>query len=219
MKNEINSLRLVSLIGLSMVLIGCISVSPSPSPRFYGLVSSLDKTTSQHIAIRQGIIVGINLVKIPQAQDRPQMVTIEMDHSLRFSQFNRWSQSLQYAIASLIREDLNSLVPQGIFKVYPWDSNPEVNYRVNVDITQLDSNLTGDMVLEVQWDVVNMQMTTSSVHHQMSFRQSIRPSTYAGLAVMLAKACDELSRKITDDLETLDLNKRSSASEKSAGVP
>ena len=150
------------------------------------------------------MFIGVGPVKIPEYQDRPQMVTQGKEKMLKFAQFDRWGESLDLGVARLIREDLTVMLPGVKFVLYPWNSTIAVKYQVVVEIVQLDSELDKDLFLVAQWLVIDAENSKTLIIKRSEFRLPIIPQNYSGLAKTLSTACASLSSEIAEALATLE---------------
>jgi hypothetical protein len=196
---------------LALILLnGCISVSNSPTPRFY-VLEALDKNkVEKKINIISDIVIGVNPVKIPEYIDRPQFVTINEEKMLTFAQFERWGEPLALGVARLVREDLTVIMPRVNCVLYPWNPSVAVKYQVEVEIVQLNSELDKDLFLSVQWLVVDTQNTKTIPIKRSEFKETILLHNYAGLVKALSTACASLSVEIAEAIETIEKTKKNS---------
>jgi len=201
---RINSCRVMSGVCLVLILGGCISVQNSPTPRFYMLSALNESQISKRMDIASDVLIGVGPVKIPEYQDRPQIVTQSKDETLKFAQFDRWGESLDLGVERLIAEDLTVMLPGAKFTLYPWNLTIAVKYQVVVEIVQLDSELDKDLFLVAQWLVIDAQNTKTMIIKRSEFRQPIKPQNYSGLAKTLSTACATLSSEIAEALATLE---------------
>jgi hypothetical protein len=160
---------------------------------------------SRKINIPSGEIIGIGPVKIPEYLDRPQIVTLDKNKMLKFAQFDRWGESLDLGLASLIREDLTVMLPGSKMSLYPWNPLIAVKYQVTLEVVQMDSELDKDMFFVVQWTVIDVQNSKTLMIKRSEFRQPIMPQNYSGYAKTLSKTCVSLSRQIAEALASLDI--------------
>ena len=200
----INSCTVMCGVCLALVLSGCISVPNSPTPRFYVLQAVDENQVSKKINIASDVFIGVGPVKIPQYQDRPQIVTQGKEKMLKFAQFDRWGESLDLGVARLIGEDLAVMLPGAKFTLYPWNSSITVKYQVVVEIVQLDSELDKDLFLVAQWLIIDARKTKTMIIKRSEFRKPIIPQDYSGLAKTLSMVCASLSNEIAEALATLE---------------
>ena len=188
----------------ALVLSGCLSIPNSPSPRFYVLQAIDKEQVDKKLSIAPDVLIGVGPVKIPEYQDRPQIVTRGKENMLNFAQFDRWGESLDLGVARLIGEDLTVMLPGAKFTLYPWNSTIAVKYQVTVEIVQLESELDKDLFLAAQWMVIDAQNAKTLIIKRSEFRQPISPQNYSGLAKTLSKTCASLSGEIADSLAALE---------------
>jgi hypothetical protein len=189
---------------LALVLSGCVSVSSSPTSRFYILPAADENQLSPKIDIASDVLIGVGPVKIPGYQDRPQIVTQGKEKMLKFAQFDRWGEALDLGVTRLIREDLTVMLPAAKLTSYPWNPLLPVKYQVAIEIVQLDSELDKDLSLAAQWLVIDTKDKKTLMIKRSEFRQPIMPQNYSGLVQTLSTACASLSREIAEALATLE---------------
>ncbi len=200
----IRSCAVMGVACLALVLSSCMSVPNSPTPRFYMLQAVDGNKVSKKINTAPDVVIGVGPVKIPEYQDRPQIVTQDKEKMLKFAQFDRWGEPLDLGMTRLIRENLAVMLPEAKFTLYPWNSSVPVKYQVVVEIVQLDSDLDKDLFIVAQWLVIDVQNTKTIIIKRSEFRQSIVPQNYSGLAKTLGMACASLSSEIAEALATLE---------------
>jgi uncharacterized protein len=180
---------------------GCLSVPNSPQSRFY-MLSPLEKGLSvKTYEIPQDIIITVGPVKIPEFQNRPQIVTQNKDNMLTFAEFDRWGEPLDTALERIIFEDLSAMLPAATLKMFPCSFVTPVKYQVAVNVIQLQSRLDKDLFLMIDWSIVDAKNKIMLFSRKSEFRQAIDPHNYSGLTKALSAACASLSKEIADTLE------------------
>ncbi|MDP8266415.1 MAG: PqiC family protein [Candidatus Aceula meridiana] len=212
----IRSFIMIIGVGFALVLGGCISVSNSPTPRFYVLQAGYENQVNKKIGATSDFVIGIGPVKIPEYQDRAKIVTRGKDQMLKFSEFDRWGESLSLGVTRLIRENLTAMFPRAKFILYPWNSAIEAKYQVVVEVIQLDSDLQKELFLIAQWQVIDVQNTKIMIIKRSEFRQPIIPQNYSGLAKTLSTVCASLSREIAESIVTIEKKENDSASQEAS---
>jgi uncharacterized lipoprotein YmbA len=197
-------MRKFGIMCLAFALSGCISVPNSPEPRFYVLEAAHEDQAIKKINIASDALIGIGPVKIPENQNRPQIVTRGKEKMIKFAQFDRWGESLDLGITRLIGEYLKIMLPDTKFTLYPWSSPIPVKYQVIVEIVQLDSELNKDLIFVAQWLIIDAQSTKTMLIKKSEFRHEIIPHNYTGLAKTLSAACESLSGEIAEALAALE---------------
>jgi len=162
-----------------------------------------ENQVSKKMNIASDMLIGVGPVKIPEYQDRPQIVT-QGKEQLKFAQFDRWGESLDLGVERLIAEDLTVMLPGAKFILYPWNLTIAVKYQVVVEIVQLDSELDKDLFFVAQWLIIDAQNTKTIIIRRSEFREPIKPQNYSGLAKTLSTVCASLSSEIAEALATLE---------------
>lgn len=186
------------ILGLS----GCVSVQDSPAVRFYSLKTAGD-SAGWKIDVSPDVIIGLNSVRIPEYQNRPQIVTQDKDGMLTFAQFDRWGESLDLAFTRVISENLRVMLSGATIETYPWNAAIPVKYQVLIDVIRLENRLDEDLSFAAQWSVIDAQNRKVLFMKRSEFRQQISPHTYRGLAEALGIACASLSKEIAEAIPLL----------------
>lgn len=182
---------------------GCISAPNTPNPRFYTLGAVGKNQAEQKFNIAPNTIIGVGPVRIPEYLNRPQIVTKDKEGMLTFAQFDRWGESLDFALARLISANLMVMLERVNMEVYPWNIAVPVKYQVLVDVVQLESELDKDLVFAVQWSILDAQNSKMMLTKRFEFSKPIDPHNYSGLVKTLSTACASLSSEIAEAVATL----------------
>jgi uncharacterized lipoprotein YmbA len=185
------------------VLGGCISAGSSPSSRFYMLKHPDGTAPVKKFNIPAGLITSIGPVNIPQYLDRPQIVTQNDKGLIDISQFERWGESLDLAIAQAVNEDLNLMLPGGTFEMFPCNFSIPLDYQVIVDVLRLEANLKKDLLMVAQWSIIDAKAKKMLFTSRSELSEKIEPHDYFGLADALSRSVYSLSVQIAGDLSEL----------------
>lgn len=130
----------------ALLLAGCGISRPST---FYHL-----QAASQDAAISQkNMTIGIDEVIVPKYADRPQMVLQEADSSeLKISEFNRWAEPLNYAVARILADDMSLYLPKSTIKPRTYMLE-KFAYTINVEISKFDIIPNQKVVLDSWWTI------------------------------------------------------------------
>ena len=200
--------RYITFMVFIFLLAGCVSVPTSPTPRFYMLQSVAKNHVSGEFDVVSDVVVAVGPIKIPEYQDRPQIVTQDKNGMLTFAQFDRWGESLDQGIQRVIVENLTIMLPKAVFGIFPCNHAIPVKYQVIADVIKLESDINGIMFLTVQWSVIDARSNKMLFTKRSEFREQVNPHSYHGLAKTLSAECAYLSNKISEALvllETKDL--------------
>lgn len=188
---------------LFSLLAGCVSLRDTPAPRFYSLQAVGLQEALKKFDTKDRMIVGINIVRLPQYLARPQIVTAGADGTFKFSQFDRWVEPFDFELTRAIREDLSAMLPDASFAVYPWTTATPVKYQLSVEIIKLICDLDRDLYLKAQWSIFKPQTSELLVMKVSEWRQPVATRDYSGLAKSISQACASLSEEIAQALASL----------------
>ena len=199
-KNNRNCYQLIIYVIFVLFLNGCVSVPNSPNPKFYTLYTPDKEKSSQEFNVLDNTIIGVGPVRIPEYLNRPQIMVSNKDRTIVFDEFNRWAESLDFALARLINKDLTLMLKDAAFQMFPWDMAVAVKYQVIADVVQLENNLNRDLVFVTQWSIINLEKKRAVFTKRSEFNQSISPHNYYGLTEALSEVVMSLSAEIAQEL-------------------
>lgn len=176
----------------------------SPEVRFYMLQSIDENHALQKFNIDSKAIIGLDPVKIPEYQNRPQIVTQNKDRMLTFAQFERWGESLDISLARVISENLRVMLPGTTIEMHLWNAAIPLRYQVIVDVVKLESRLDKDIFLAAQWSVIDAQNKKILLMKRSELRLPVTPRGYFGLAKTLSAVCVSLSSEIAEGIASLE---------------
>jgi len=188
---------------LALALGGCVAMSNSPTPRFYALQTMDTNYAGQKLNLPSSVILGIGPVKVPEYQNRPQIVTQDTNNLITFAQFDRWGEPLDVALPRLIAENLAVILPGTTLVISPWNLALPVKYQVIMDVVRLESRLNENVSFTVQWSVIDLENKKMMLTKRSEFNEPIEPHDYSGLAKALGMECASLSAEIAKSLSEI----------------
>ncbi len=182
---------------------GCVSAGSSPKARFYAVRSADKAAVTETFNVPEGLVIAVGPVKIADYLNRPQIVTLNNDNMLKFAEFDRWGESVDFALARVLNENLSLMLPQVSIEMFPWNLMMPVRYQVSLDVIGLDLRLDKGLVLSVQWSIINLDAKKMEVTRRFQISEDIKPDNYAGAADALGKAYAALSLEIAREVSVL----------------
>lgn len=173
-----------------------------PESRFYTLKNSNNGQPAGKLDIPRDLIIGIGPVTIPEYQNRPQIVTQNIDKTVTIAEFDRWGETLDLALSRLISENLRVLFPDTVIETYPWDTAIPVKYRVTIDFIRIVSELDKDVSFVAQWSVIEVKSNKMILIKKFEISEPVKPNDYSGLVKALSLGCASLSSQIAGGLIT-----------------
>jgi uncharacterized lipoprotein YmbA len=176
---------------LVSILLGACTVlqKPGPPPRYFLLspggeagagAARTDEAAQADLKGRTegNIPVIVGPVEIPAYLDRPQVVTLSGENTIKVSEMNRWAEPLDRAVERVVALDLQAL-GKGMFQVSPFSLNvsPEAGsrgWRVLLNIYAFEQRQAGRVVLDAWWCLVSLSTNQRVMERRLVIS---RPST------------------------------------------
>jgi uncharacterized lipoprotein YmbA len=135
---------------LVVLLLGCAS---SPPTQFFVLSSRPDFEKTEKREGERCFAIGIGPVKIHEYLNQPEIVTRIAQNELRLDEFAKWAEPLEDNISQVLAENLSSLLCIRRIAIFPWKGGTPIDYRVDVDVIQMDGILGESASLDVNWSI------------------------------------------------------------------
>ena len=138
-------MMIAALLGTALVA-GCAS---SPKTNFYTLSSGNPLGPVSAAPYR----IAIGMVTVPDAVDRPQIVTRIGSNQLNINDFSRWAEPLKLEIPRVIAANLARELTDALISTYPQNPIPDADCRLQLDVQRFDSILDEGATIEILWTV------------------------------------------------------------------
>lgn len=184
---------LLGLLALAAALPACRG--PVPAMRFYTLAPLAEPAPAA-----APLAVGVGPLYLPQALDRPQIVTRAADNRLDLAEFHRWGGSLAGDALAVLTANLSALLGSDRVVAHPWARFIEPEYRVPVEIHRLDGRLGGEVALAATWAVHRKGEAAPRVVRKSVLAEPASGPDYADLVAAHSRALAALSREIAAEL-------------------
>ncbi len=190
-----------------LFLAGCDFLAPRPDPSRFFTLSSLSQEGDAlftNPGSMERVSLGLRPIKFPGYLDREQLVTRRAQNRFEVSENNRWAEPLEENFTRVLLENLSALLPGERIVAYPWPSNRNPNYQIEIEVLRFESNRARDAQLLARWTVIDLSNRTP-----LSFKESrlTRPakekSTEATVAA-LSETVADLSRQIADAVRAIE---------------
>jgi uncharacterized protein len=180
-------------IGL-LLLVGCASSPPS----HHYVLSPL--TAESKVPEESCISIGIGPVKLPEYVNRPQIVNRTSPNELTFSSFDLWAEPLTDSVPRMLAENISRLICTKEVVLFPWRPSLTPEYRVEVELLQLDGALGSTVSLEAWWSVgyAKTRVTRKAIYSEPAAGKG-----YDTLVQAHSRAIAALSRDIAGALKEL----------------
>jgi len=202
------SLRALAAAAAALLLaLGCLGTTPPA--HFYTIAAGpAPPASSEPTADDLAVLVGP--VTLPRYLDRPQIVTRERGSEARVhvDELHRWAGGLGAEVGRVLAFDLARRLGSNRVAVHPATPAFGVDYRVAVDVLELDGRLDGDLVLRARFTVEPGGRPTAGREERgavesVHFTERVDPQTYEGLSRAHGRALSSLAEAIAARLAAL----------------
>ncbi len=189
---------LLLLLPLLLTLTACSSLGGSAdTTRFYSL-SSLEESAS----IPKGDLkLGIGPIRLPHRLKRPQIVTRINQNELHVTEDHQWAGSLKEDITQVLTDNLSSLIGTEEIEIYPWKKHYRPDYRIRVQIEQLDGEPGKSVTLKARWWVRNPKSKTNQPTKKSTIRVPTNGAGYTKYVAAQSRAIYKLSQEIAKTIK------------------
>ena len=178
---------------------GCVGTSPSVTFYTLGMDASITQSSPAGTACsNKGI--GVGPVSWPRYLDQPRIVTRTGTNTLDFDEFHRWGGTLQDDFKRVLIRNLSRMLQTSKIVDFRRTSRFTPDYRVELDIRQFDSQLGGEVILDVGWILISQKTGKALELHDSMVTQQMSGQDYEALASASSQVVAELSREIAAEL-------------------
>ncbi len=187
---------------IAVLLAGCRS--SAPQIEFYTLNSlspETEKANPTDAALN--IAVGVGPVEIPQALDRPQIVTRTGPNKITLDEFHRWASPLREDFARVLAENIAFLLAIDRVAVYPWEVDFAPDYRIALDINYFEGQWGKNVLLDVVWRITDQAGQKTLAVKKSVITEPLSVVDYEALVAAQSQAITRLSREIVQEIRNL----------------
>ncbi len=185
------ALTTFSLVFCVLFLTAC---GTSPPVRYYSLQAD---DHPAYDAKADAVVVGLGPLRVPDYLKRSRMVTRGVGAEMTVHEYARWVEPVDKAMHRVLAADVDGRVDGAVVLAYPFLEPVRLDYLVIGQVERFDSDAAGQVVLQVQWAIVDAA-------HKAA--QPPRRERYAGQASgggdleAMARAMSEVLSRFGDDI-------------------
>lgn len=181
---------LAAALALLLGVAGCAATRPT---HFF----VLDPVEPASAKAGTGPILGLGPVEMPAYLDRAEIVTREGEHGVRLGDLDRWAEPLEGMVGKRLAERLRAGTGARDVVAVPSRGGGDPPTAVGVKVDRLDADGTGKVVLEAGWRLYRTADGKAvKAGHELITTNGPPPPDYAGIVATMAKAVDELGRRV-----------------------
>lgn len=194
----IGNLRWMTLgLALAILLMAC---SSSPPVRYFSL-SPIESGFQQDPD--DSVMLGFGPFRMPEYLNRSQIVTRGANAEVQVDEFSRWSEPLATSLLRIVSTDVDNLLEGVVVVVFPYEPfvRNQVRYRLVGDINRFEADHLGQIVLEVQWGVADVDGGVElPVRRNRYLAQAVTANDPGAVAAAMNDALAQFSRDIASKL-------------------
>jgi uncharacterized lipoprotein YmbA len=189
---------IVPILGfLGILLSGCASTPPT---RFFVLSSVYDPGKMRSPEGERCYALAIGPVRVSEYLNQPEIVTRINQNEVRVDEFAKWAEPLENNVSRVLADNLRSLLCIRSIAVAPWRGQPLIDYRIDVNMIQMDGQLGENASLEVWWSIADG--ADRKKPHLLSKRSTYKEPTgrgdYTSFVAAQSRNVASLSRDIAE---------------------
>ena len=185
-----------TILVLALALCACGS---SPPVDFY----SLEPLETGYSRVGEEFVsVGVGPLRPLDHLTRTRFVTRGTNSEMIVHEFHRWVEPIDDAIYRVVASNLDSLLDGAVALAYPYAHYKGLDYRVVGRLNRFDADLSGKVVLQVHWVVMDSENEVVVQPKRGRYEiQASNASDYGSIARAMSEALQSFSRAVAAELE------------------
>ena len=188
--------RNLLLVALVLVQSACSIGGPSKPSRFYVLTAGAESPETVRGPGNAGLSVAVGPVSLPDALNRPQIVTHVESNRIELAEFDRWAGDLNQDLVRVLTQDLIAHLGTDNVAAYPWQGADRPMYQVAVTFFHFDGELGKRADLSGNWQVLDGRGGCQLAVHRFDITETPSGADYAAFVKALSEGLNRLSRDI-----------------------
>lgn len=193
----IDKSRIIRIVYVTMV-VGVMMLTAcggrTPPAKFYTLQPVEQSSTGKSLPLNVALVVGP--VAIPAALDRMEIVTRHAENEVSFSEYHRWAGPLEQSIASVIAQNIGTLLETERVTPFTHENIFQPTHRVVININRYDSQLAKEFLLSATWSIKDLNGKKLLLVRNSITREPLASAGYEELVAAQSKALAALSQEI-----------------------
>jgi hypothetical protein len=174
-----------------MMLTAC---GRTPPAEFYSLQPV--ELSSPVGSMPLNVALAVGPVAVPADIDRTEIVTRDAGNQVSFSQYHRWAGPLQQSIASVLAQNIGTLLKTDRVTPFTRENIFQPTHRIVININRFDSQLSKEFLLDATWSIKELKGSKLLLVRNSIIRESLTSSTYEDLVAVQSKALAALSEEM-----------------------
>lgn len=186
-----------------LVVFQIAACGSTPKARFYTLSSFNVSENAEHFNVgKPRKVIGIGPVAIAMYLDHPGITIRNGPNTVTRSELDRWSGSLNDEVARVFVENMGQLLAGSEYLTQPWLEIPDIDYRVQLNITRFDGPSEGPVLLNASWMFFGRERSLLA-SGDAAIAEPLNGEGYAATADAMSRALNSLSKRIAAEIKSV----------------
>ena len=190
-KSKIIRISYITVLAGVLMLTACGKTPPS---KFYALQPAAPAPLGKTLSLEVALTVGP--VAIPGALNRSEIVIYEAGNAVTFSDFHRWAGPLDQSIASVIAQNIGTLLDTEQVTPFNRENIFQPSHRVVININRYESRLARAFLLNATWSIKDLKESKTLLIRSSTISETLASADYEELIAAQSKALAVLSKEI-----------------------
>ncbi|SAL88139.1 hypothetical protein AWB74_08422 [Caballeronia arvi] len=144
--------------------------------------------------------VQLTALHIPEALDRPEVVTQPAPNRFEISETERWAAPLAQLMRLTLARDLETRLPGGVL-VFPESPVPDGTRVLVVTVIDIGVPADGELTLQAEWALVSRSPVRTELAQRATLRSPLTGAGAEAKAAALSRALGKLADQIASSLD------------------
>lgn len=185
------------------LLVALVAGACARTPTQYFTLGAVEPPPDAPLAARPDLGLAVGPIEFPRYLDRPEIVTRDGAHRLVLSNANRWAGSLRNDVLRVVADDLARLLGTARVAVFPGEPRFRLDYRVLLDLRELEGVPGGAVTLRARWTVVSGADGKALAVEEAHVVEPTASASFEDLVAAQRAALAVVSRAIAGELAAL----------------
>jgi len=193
--------RRILLACAAFSLTACSILQPQPDlSRFFVLTPM---TGSSLPPPAKALRLGLGPIDFPPYLQRSQLVTRSGPNEIELSENYYWGEPLDLNFTRVLAQNLTSLLATEQILFFPWYGGAQLNYAIQVSVTQFQVDTHGEARLVARWKIVDAVGDKVRRSEESDLTETAADSSPDAAVAALSRLVEKLSREIAAAIEEL----------------
>jgi uncharacterized lipoprotein YmbA len=170
----------------------------TPPAKFYSLQPTIESSAGK--SMPRDVALAVGPVAIPADIDRAEIVTRDAGNEVSFSEYHRWAGPLQPSIASVIAQNIATVLNTERVTPFTRENIFRPTHRVVININRYDSQPAKEFLLNATWSIKDLDGNKLLLIRNSIIAESLASAAYEELVAAQSKALAALSQEIAKAL-------------------